>query len=318
MGFGSPKWQGWVVDEERALPLLKHAYDCGINTWDTADSYSHGVSERIIGKAITKYQIPRASLVIMSKCYFSPDPSGAQPRTSTRSINDGPLVNQVGLSRKHILDAVRASVERLGTYIDVLQIHRLDRDVSAKEIMKALNDVIEMGWVRYIGASSMTCWEFQNLQWTARHFGFHEFISMQSYHNLLYREDEREMIPYCKAAGVGLMPWSPLARGVLSRPWNQRTERESSDKYLDMLVKSRATGTDKAIIERVEEVAAKAGVSMACIATAWSISKGCCPIIGMTSEARIEEAIVNASYVLSDEDCKYLEECYIPKPLESF
>lgn len=145
----------------RALPLLKRAYDCGINTWDTADIYSNGLSEKIVGKAIQHYGIRRSSLVILSKCYFSPDDSGAQPWNATRNKNDGPLVNTVGLSRKHILDAVEASVKRLGTYIDVLQIHRLDRDTDPTEIMRALNYVVEKGWVRYLGASSMACWEFQ-------------------------------------------------------------------------------------------------------------------------------------------------------------
>lgn len=161
MSYGSPKWQEWILDEEQSLPLLKHAYDCGINTWDTADVYSNGLSERIIRKAIEKYEIPRSKLVIMSKCFFGLDNSGAQPRIAPMSSNSGELVNQVGLSRKHIFDAVEASYERLGTYIDVLQIHRLDRSVPPKEIMKALNDVIEKGWVRYIGASSMATWEFQ-------------------------------------------------------------------------------------------------------------------------------------------------------------
>lgn len=145
----------------RALPILKHAYDCGINTWDTADVYSNGRSEEIIAKAIKEYNIPRSKLVILSKCHFGVDNTGAQPRIAAMSTNDGDLVNQVGLSRKHIFDAVEASVKRLGTYIDVLQIHRLDRGTPPKEIMKALNDVIEKGWVRYIGASSMAAWEFQ-------------------------------------------------------------------------------------------------------------------------------------------------------------
>lgn len=165
MSYGSSQWQEWVLNEEESLPLLKHAYDCGINTWDTADVYSNGRSEEIIRSALEKYKIPRSRVTLLSKCYFgvSDDPT-AQPKIAAMSTNDGELVNQVGLSRKHIFDAVEASVARLGTYIDVLQIHRLDRSVQPKEIMKALNDVIEKGWVRYIGASSMAAWEFQNLQ----------------------------------------------------------------------------------------------------------------------------------------------------------
>ena len=165
MSYGSSKWQDWILDEEQALPLLEHAYKVGLNTWDTADVYSNGMSETIIGNAIRKYSIPREKLVILSKCYFGVASDGSQPRIAAMSSNDGPaMVNQVGLSRKHILDAVDASVARLGTYIDVLQIHRLDRDTPKKEIMRALNDVIESGKVRYIGASSMATWEFQMLQ----------------------------------------------------------------------------------------------------------------------------------------------------------
>ena len=153
MSYGSSDWQKWILGEEAALPLLEHAYKVGINTWDTADIYSNGRSEEIIGKAIQKYNIPRSKLVILSKCYCGVVTDGSQPNSM---INDGPLVNEVGLSRKHIFDAVENSVKRLGTYIDVLQIHRLDRDVDREEIMKALNDVVEKGWVRYIGASSVS------------------------------------------------------------------------------------------------------------------------------------------------------------------
>ena len=180
MSYGSLKWQGWILPEEQSLPLLEHAYKCGINTWDTADVYSNGVSEQIIGKAIKQYSIPRAQLVILSKCYFGVDPA-EQPGIASVSTNDGSRwVNNVGLSRKHIFDAVDASVERLGTYIDVLQIHRLDRETPMEEIMRALNDVVESGKVRYIGASSMAAWEFQMLQNIAEKNGWHKFISMQS------------------------------------------------------------------------------------------------------------------------------------------
>lgn len=239
---------------------------------------------------------------------------GSQPPISESQLNDGHQVNEVGLSRKHIFDAVEASVERLGTYIDVLQIHRLDRSTPKKEIMRALNDVVEKGWVRYIGASSMWTWEFQELQWIAKTNGWHEFISMQNFHNLLYREEEREMIPYCRATGVGTIPWSPIARGVLCRPWNERsTVRERSDGTLKRLIRSKENEVDKAIVDRVEEVAKKHGVSMTCIATAWSIKQGVCPIIGLSTKERIEEAVKNSQFELSDEDAAYLEEPYMPK-----
>ena len=156
MSYGSSDWQSWVLDESDSLPLLKHAFDAGINTWDTADIYSNGRSEEIIGKAIKEYSIPRSQLVILSKCYFGVSEDGSQPSIAEVSTNDGLWVNRVGLSRKHIFDAVERSVKRLGTYIDVLQIHRLDRGSPREEIMRALNDVVEKGWVRYIGASTVS------------------------------------------------------------------------------------------------------------------------------------------------------------------
>lgn len=318
MSYGSQKWQPWVVEEAEALPILKHAYDQGINTWDTADVYSHGDSEKIIRKAIEKYSIPRKNLVILSKCHFgvSEDMSAGMAVVSN---NDGAMVNQIGLSRKHIFDAVEASVERLGTYIDVLQIHRLDHGAPAEEIMKALNDVVEKGWVRYLGASSMSAWQFQHLQHVAEKHGWHRFVSMQNYHNLLYREEEREMNPYCRFTGVALIPWSPLARGVLTHPWDERTStRDKTDQFLHGLYRARENEVDKKIVGRVEEIAKKHGVSMACIATAWCIKKGDIPIVGISSKERVEETVKNSNFELSDEDSKYLEEPYLPKPVQGY
>jgi aryl-alcohol dehydrogenase-like predicted oxidoreductase len=194
MSYGSSEWQPWVLNEADSLPLLEHAYKSGINTWDTADIYSHGQSERIIGKALKQFNIPRNKVVLLSKCYFGVDESNLGRPIAESSANNGDTVNEVGLSRKHIFDAVEKSVERLGTHIDVLQIHRLDRETPREEIMKALNDVIEKGWVRYIGASSMAAWEFQTLQIIAEKHGWHKFVSMQNYYNLIYREEEREMV----------------------------------------------------------------------------------------------------------------------------
>jgi aryl-alcohol dehydrogenase-like predicted oxidoreductase len=300
-----------------------------------ADIYSHGVSERIIGKALKQYNIPRSKVVLLSKCYFGVDEANPSLGIQSVSTNDGDNVNQVGLSRKHIFDAVEKSVERLGTYIDVLQIHRLDRDTPREEIMKALNDVIEKGWVRYIGASSMAAWEFQTLQNIAEKNGWHKFVSMQNYYNLIYREEEREMvcghhvlqlttnptsqIPYCQDTGVGLIPWSPIARGALTRPWSDRSSsRAQSDKFLDALVHQREDKIDKEIIGRVEEIAKKNNVSMACIATSWCIKKGVCPIIGLSSKERVEETVKNIHFKLSDDDAKYLEEAYVPKERQGF
>ncbi|GAM89087.1 hypothetical protein ANO11243_071220 [Dothideomycetidae sp. 11243] len=313
MGFGDPELQPWVLDEEHTLPILKHAYDQGITTWDTANLYCHGESERIIGKAIQKYSLRRESLVIMSKCYF-----GVQDRAADAARHDAPTtVNRSGLSRKHILDAVEASVARLGTYIDVLQIHRLDLDTPAEEIMRALNDVVDRGWVRYLGACSMSTWQFQHLQHVAEQRGWPRFISMQGHHALLYREEEREMIPYCRFSGVGFMSWAPLAKGVLARPWTHRnSHRELNDRH----VASRRTGerdTDKAIVDRVEEIAQKHGVSMACVATAWTMASGDIPIVGLASIDRIDEAVANAKFRLPEDDVKYLEELYLPVAVTS-
>ncbi|MCJ1238112.1 hypothetical protein MMC14_006101 [Varicellaria rhodocarpa] len=338
MSYGSSEWNDWVLNEEESLPLLEHAYKVGLNTWDTADVYSNGRSEEIIGKAIQKYSIPRERLVILSKCFCGVEPGRQLPPTAMMT-NDGDMVNRVGLSRKHIFDAVEASVKRLGTYIDVLQIHRLDRETPREEIMKALNDVVEKGWVRYIGASSMACWEFASLQNVAKENGWHQFISMQNYYNLIYREEEREMLPYCRDTGVGIIPvsrrpittlkcmqangkltartkqWSPIARGALARPWSSRsTLREGTDNYLKALVRSNETETDHAIIDACEEVAKKRGVPMAAVATAWCLSKqGVNPIIGLGSKERIDQAVQAIKLKLTDDEIGKLEEGYAPK-----
>ncbi|RDW63613.1 aldo-keto reductase-4 [Coleophoma cylindrospora] len=319
MSFGDPNWQPWLTKEEDALPLIKHAYDRGINTWDVADTYSNGVSEEILGKAIQKYDLPRSKIVILTKCFHFVDESRAPLDAMTHNINDGPRVNQVGLSRKHIFDAVDRSIERLGTYIDVLQIHRIDRDTPMEEIMKALNDVIESGKVRYIGASSMAAWEFQALQNVADKNGWHKFISMQGFYNLLYREEEREMIPYCEATGVGLLPWSPLAAGVLAHPWTDRTDpREQTDVFLKMLFRSDESVAAQEIVNRVETVAKEEGVSMAQVAAAWVFSKGASPIMGLDSIQRIDEAVEAIKVKLTEEKIKYIEEAYKPKVALTF
>jgi len=307
-----------VLNEEESLPLLEHAYKVGIRTWDTADVYSHGRSEEIIGKAIKKYSLPRERLVILSKCYFGVTPGDIGNAILTS--NDGDLLNQVGLSRKHIIDAVDKSVARLGTYIDVLQIHRLDRTVPREEIMRALNDVVESGKVRYLGASSMAAWEFQELQNVADKHGWHKFISMQNYYNLIYREEENEMIPYCNHTGVGLVPWSPVARGALTRPFQSRdTPREKTDRYLNVLVRSQEDKVDEEIINRVEKVAKKMEKSMAQIAIAWCLSKkDVCPIVGLSKKERMDEAVEACKIKLSEEDIKYLEEPYIPKRIVGY
>ncbi|KAF1974752.1 Aldo/keto reductase [Bimuria novae-zelandiae CBS 107.79] len=317
MGFGSPNSTNgaWVLDEAASLPLLKYAFDNGINTWDTADAYSQGRSEEIIGKAITQYKIPREKLVLLTKCFFGVDEKEAMKdgrlNLAVAMVNDGVMVNRVGLSRKHIIDAVDASVKRLGTYIDVLQIHRLDKEVPPEEIMRALNDVVESGKVRYIGASSMTAWQFQMLNNVAEKHGWHKFISMQNYHNLLYREEEREMLPYCFHEGIGVIPWSPLAQGKLARPWNTSSHRQESDPYMGFFI----TPSDEAIVNKVEEIANQLGVSMAQVAMAWSLKKGVNPILGLQSEKRIDEAVGALEVVLSEDHVKALEGVYNVKPV---
>lgn len=323
MSYGSSDWAGWVQDEDEALPLLKAAFDRGINTWDTANVYSNGISERIIGKAIKKYEIPREKLVILSKCYFGfedaeevPIPKKEDGKPQGIRHNPNAFVNRQGGSRKHILAAVDASIQRLGTYIDVLQIHRLDHSTPMEETLKALHDLVECGKVRYIGASSMAAWEFQMMQNIAERRKWTKFISMQNYYNLIYREEEREMIPYCKHTGVGLIPWSPIARGVLARPFGERgTTREHTDFYLKTLIRQRETESDRLIVDKVEELAKNRRVTMAVVAMAYVLQKGMMPIVGMSSVKRIEEAVWATSFKLEDDEIRALEEPYIPRPV---
>ncbi|KAJ6135747.1 NADP-dependent oxidoreductase domain-containing protein, partial [Penicillium capsulatum] len=325
MSFGTV--DKWTVPEEQALQILKHAFDKGINTWDTADIYSLGQSEQIIGKALQTCNIPRERVVILSKCYGGiPNPGDFDGLTDHQKLvqmvaNDGVMVNRIGLSRKHIFDAVNASVERLGTYLDVLQIHRLDRETPREEIMKALNDVVESGKVRYLGASAMSTWEFQALNHIAEKNGWHKFISMQDYYSLLYREEEREMHAYCRDAGIGIIPYSPLARGLLTRPYKTSkenpTSRQKTDFTLDMM-NGPTTDIDIAIIDRVEELAKRKNCSMAQIGIAWCLKKGVMPIVGFSSTKRVDEA-VSALRLLDEDvlaagDMQYLDELYVPKP----
>ncbi|KAF5718978.1 alcohol dehydrogenase [Fusarium globosum] len=251
----------WLLDKDEALPVLKYAFDKGINTWDVADTYSNGESEGILGAAIKHYNIPRSKLVIMSKCFQFVDEEKGPIDPATLTSNNGPRVNRVGLSRKHILDAG-------------------GHDVPPKEIMKALNDVIESGKVRYTGASS----------------------------------EEREMNPDCNYTGVGLFPWSSLAAGVLAHSWTDRTDaREQKDPFLKLLFRGEDQNTNRAVVDRVEELAQKQGVAMANIAQSWLIAKGCMPICGLEREERIDQAVEALQGTLSDEEIKYLEELYVPK-----
>lgn len=315
MSFGKKSWADWVIeDEEEVFKILKYCYDNNMRTFDTADIYSNGYSEILVGKFLKKYNIRRESVVILSKVFFYIDPEDAPNGRFNAPL---PPRNAFGLSRKHIFEGVELSVERLGTYMDVLQIHRFDKSVPPKEIMKLLNDVVEKGYARYIGASSMKAYQFATLQFIAEKYDYHKFISMQNYYNLIGREEEREMIEYCNYTGVGLVPYSPNARGILSRNLEAnktKTTRSNSDKIIDKYGLQTLTEADQTIVNRVEELAKKKGVSMTSIATGWVILKGGAPIVGLSSVSRVDDALDAIKLTLSDDEVKYLEEPYVPKP----
>lgn len=315
MSFGSKDWAEWVIeDKEEVFRLMKHCYDNGLRTFDTADAYSNGESERLLGEFIRRFNIDRETIVILTKIY-NPVRKGLRifDKDDADEMTLLDMVNQRGLSRKHIIDGVEKCVQRLGTYIDVLQIHRLDHDTEPAEIMRALNDVVERGWTRYLGASSMLATEFVELQMTAEQHGWFKFSSVQSCYNLLYREDERELIPYAKKHRLALIPWSPVSRGVLTRPLGASTLRSSTDGGMKRIALDNLSEADSEIVTRVENVAQSKGVSMAMVAVAWTIKKGCQPVLGMNKIERIDEAIGALRVSLTDDDIKYLEEPYQPK-----
>ncbi|KXH67384.1 hypothetical protein CSAL01_04589 [Colletotrichum salicis] len=287
MTFGSSKWEG--------------------------SPWSNGKSEVVIGKALKKFDIPRQKVVILSKIFNPVPDDDSRPA----SVNDGPLVNQMGLSRKHVFHAVDQCLERLGTnYIDVLQTHRLDRETPPKEIMRALHDVVQSSKVRYIGASSMYTWEFARLQYIARSNGWTEFVSMQPFYNLLYREEEREMLPFCRASGVGVIPWSPIARGLLAKPLaKDKDESTSLRSQTDKKTQAWFADANLDIVNRVEEIAKK-GVSMALVSTAWVLQQGCWPIAGLSSEKRIKETVGALKVKLTEEELEYLENEYWPRSIQ--
>ncbi|ODQ57155.1 hypothetical protein WICANDRAFT_35844 [Wickerhamomyces anomalus NRRL Y-366-8] len=329
MSFGSKNWEEWLIeDKEEIFKILKTGYDHGIRTYDTADVYSNGLSEKLLGEFLKKYQIKRDKVVILTKVFYPVDDDYPVGYPGNVLDNIGSEVDKLnfqnnrGLSRKHILDAAKNSVERLGTYIDVYQIHRYDPSTPQEETMKALNDCIEAGYTRYIGASSMKAVEFAEYQHIADKNGWQKFISMQSFYNLLNREDEREMNYYCDKTGVGLIPWSPLAGGTLARPVpkeeSEFTTRTQVTKF-NALIGGGFTAEDNTkivdieIIKRVGEIAGKKNVTMAAVATAWVISKGAAPIIGFSSEKRVLDAVIGANLKLTEDEIKYLEEPYQPR-----
>ncbi|KAL8910194.1 MAG: hypothetical protein Q9171_004492 [Xanthocarpia ochracea] len=314
MAIGSQEWQDWVMSEEEGLKILKAAWDRGVSTWDTANVYSNGANEEVIGKAIQKFEIPREKLTILAKVFGTvPEeksifhfPFKAQMAKSKDYINQG------GLSRGAIMKAVDASLKRLGTdYIDLLQIHRYDPTVSPDETMKALHDLVQMGKVHYIGASSMWTYQFARMQFIAEKNGWTKFVSMQNSYHLCYREEEREMNKFCNETGVGLIPWGPLFGGLLAKPWGV----ESTRSKLSAAMSGGLTEADEAINKRVQEVAEKRGWKMSQVALAWLRGKGCVPIMGLTSAnvQRLDEACAVKDLKLTEDEMRYLEELYVPK-----
>ena len=302
MSYGTPKWRPWVLDEEASRPFVKAALEGGINFFDTADVYSQGVSEKVVGQALKDFS-KRHEVVIATKV-------------------NGPMgkdVNNRGLSRKHIMDGIDRSLKRLQTdYVDLYQIHRFDPETPIEETLEALNDVVRAGKARYIGASSMFAWQFARMLATSEKHGWTRFVSMQPQYNLVYREEEREMLPLCKDQGIGVIPWSPLARGFLaggrSKPGEGNTERARSDEFAPRLYYREP---DFAVVEAVETVARARGVSNMQVALAWVLRTATitAPIIGATKTHHLQDAFGALSLTLTDDEAAALEKPYRPKPV---
>ncbi len=302
MTYGTSEWRDWILDEEESRPFFKRALELGINFFDTADMYSLGVSEEVTGRALRDFA-RRDEVIIATKVY--------------NPMSDDP--NARGLSRKHIMDAIDASLERLGTdYVDLYQTHRWDYETPIEETMRALHDVVRAGKARYIGASSMFAWQFAKAQHIAEVNGWTRFVSMQNHYNLIYREEEREMIPYCIEEGIGIIPWSPMARGFLAGNRTPdkggETTRSKTDGYAHSMY---YRDGDFAIADRVETCAEEYGVSPAQIALAWMLHKPgiTSPIVGASKMSHLEEAVAALEIELSEEDMAYLEEPYSPHPV---
>ncbi|KAH9911940.1 aryl-alcohol dehydrogenase [Fomitopsis serialis] len=312
MSYGSKGWSEWVIDDqEEVTKHIKYAYDHGIQTFDTADAYSHGLSEVMLGKAINELKLPREELVILTKIYFPIAPEYDMNICYMKPEDFG-VINQKGLNRKHIFDSVKKSLERLQVdYIDVLQCNRFDYDTPIEETMQALHDVVQAGYVRYVGMSSCHAYQFHAMQNYAIQNKLTPFISMQNHHSLVYREEEREMFPTLKMFGVGAIPYSPLGRGTLTRPLSAQTKRGENDVFIGPY--STWAGTPDIVI-RVEELAGKKGVSMAQVAIAWSLAKDdvTAPIVGATSLKNLEDIIGAINVELTPDEIKHLEEPYKP------
>jgi len=303
MTYGTPKWREWVLDEEASRPLIKRALDGGINFFDTADVYSDGVSEEVTGRALKHFGVRRDQVVVATKVF---NPMGPDP-------------NQRGLSRKHIMHAIDDSLRRLDMdYVDLYQIHRFDPTTPMEETMEALSDVVKAGKALHVGASSMWAWQFAKMLAIAEQLGLSKFVTMQNHYNLVYREEEREMIPLCKHEGIGLIPWSPLARGFLAgnrrRQDKGETIRARTDSFAHNLY---YRDDDFAIVDKVSEVARKRGVSNMQVALAWILSKPyiTAPIIGSSKIEHLEENFKALDLKLTDDEIKALEAPYQPHPV---
>ena len=308
MTFGSTAWRKWVLSEEESRPFFRQALEHGINFFDTADMYSVGMSEEIVGRAIRDFS-DRDKVIIATKVFFP--------------MGDGP--NERGLSRKHLLTAIDESLRRLGTdYIDLYQIHRFDPKTPVIETLETLNDIVRSGKVRYIGASSMYAWQLLKMLQISETRGWARFVSMQNHYNLVYREEEREMLPLCRCEGIGVIPWSPLARGFLAGNRKQQllstdefdgdTIRSQTDAYAHNLYYSEA---DFRVVDRVVEVASKRGVTPAQIALAWILRQAevSAPIVGTTKAKHLDDAVAALQINLENDECRLLEESYVPHPV---
>lgn len=299
MTYGTRAWREWVLEYDEALPILSRAWDAGVNFYDTADVYSNGASEQVLGRMMKDLNIDREDIIVATKCF-----NGTHNRQR----------NRWGLSRKHVMAACDASLKRLGTdYIDLYQIHRFDYNTPIEETIDALSDLVRAGKVRYLGASSMFAWQMAKYLFTAQQRGGVKFASMQNYYNLLYREEEREMIPLCRDQGVALIPWSPLARGYLTRTRDAlgETVRAKTDEFARMLYRNPA---DMDIIDRNAELAQRFGVKPAQTALAWVMNRPgiTAPIIGASKLSQLEDALGAIELTLGDADREYLEAEYTP------
>lgn len=302
MTYGNPNWRPWTLSEDDARPFVKRALELGINFFDTANMYSLGVSEQVTGRLLNEFT-RREDVIIASKVYWP--------------MGDGP--NDRGLSRKHIMDSIHGTLRRLDTdYVDLYYIHRWDYDTPIEETLETLNDLVRQGKVRYLGASSMFAWQFARALCLADQHGWSRFVVMQNHYNLVYREEEREMNPLCAAEGIGLLPWSPLARGFLAGNRKNRqdtpTLRAQTDGYAQELYYQ---DNDYEILGRVEELARQKGIKPAQIALAWLLHQPgvTAPIIGASKLYQLEEAVAAADIALTREELTFLQEPYQPHPV---